>query len=283
MRSYLDECEETSDDLAELSDRIDKVLVEAGIAKVVGGAAGAASGLAVIGGIILAPFSGGLSLGLTAAGVVVGLAGTATTLTAEAVKEGHIQDVGSKAKEEVAGLERKDEAVYKLLEDIQANLAQLQAFDEKGVGQWIKEAGQLARKGKVIATKSYVLANAARHHQFAAKVMNFISTGVAYRGSSVGSFSQASKFLQGALRAGKTTAKICAKAFAVLGIAMGVWDIVEGARDIQIKESPSQGYREAALKLRFKVWSIDHIMRLDLGLEIHLCRVKGLGFMGFRV
>lgn len=57
-----------------------------GIAKATGGGASIAGGVMAAAGMILAPFSGGLSLGLTGAGIAVGGAGAATTLGAAITK-----------------------------------------------------------------------------------------------------------------------------------------------------------------------------------------------------
>jgi hypothetical protein len=63
-----------------------------GIAKSVGGGAGILSGILTIGGIALAPFSGGLSLGLTAVGVGTGIGSAATSLISEGIRNSNLKD-----------------------------------------------------------------------------------------------------------------------------------------------------------------------------------------------
>ena len=63
-----------------------------GIAKIVGGGAGILSGSLTIAGILLAPVSGGLSLGLTAVGVGTGIGSAATSLISEGIRNSNIKD-----------------------------------------------------------------------------------------------------------------------------------------------------------------------------------------------
>ena len=68
------------------ADHIDAISFNTGIAKTAAGGTGIGSGVAIIGGVLLAPFTAGWSLGFTIAGAVGGVAAGATTITSDIIK-----------------------------------------------------------------------------------------------------------------------------------------------------------------------------------------------------
>ena len=98
--------------LNELADHVEKVTFDTGIAKTTGGGVGIAGGLCIVGGLIAAPFTAGLSLGLTIGGAAAGVASAATTITASIVQSGHVKADGKAAKELIDGLSEWDKIVH---------------------------------------------------------------------------------------------------------------------------------------------------------------------------
>ena len=86
MEEYLSLQHDVSAALRMTAKHTEEVASDTSIAQVGGGSTGILSGLAIIGGILAAPFSAGVSLALTAVGVAVGVASTGTTITAKIVK-----------------------------------------------------------------------------------------------------------------------------------------------------------------------------------------------------
>ena len=85
--------------LNELADHVEKVTFDTGIAKTTGGGVGIAGGLCIVGGLIAAPFTAGLSLGLTIGGASI-------------VQSGHVKADGKAAKELIDGLSEWDKIVH---------------------------------------------------------------------------------------------------------------------------------------------------------------------------
>ena len=97
--------------LRQLADHIEKVTFDTGVAKTTGGGIDIAGGLSAVGGLIFAPITGGLSLGLTIGGAVAGVASAATTITASLVQSGHLKTDGKAAKELIDELSEWDKIV----------------------------------------------------------------------------------------------------------------------------------------------------------------------------
>ena len=69
------------------ADKLEQVSSDTGIAETVGASASTAGGGMALAGLLLAPFSGGLSLGLTVAGAATSVAGVVTSLTSSLVSQ----------------------------------------------------------------------------------------------------------------------------------------------------------------------------------------------------
>lgn len=92
MNDYVKDRQSLSATLEDAAEKMDKVSRDTGIAKTTGGSVNIASGLAMLGGVVLAPFSGGASLALTVGGIAGTVAGTATTFTASKVKDANLKE-----------------------------------------------------------------------------------------------------------------------------------------------------------------------------------------------
>ena len=92
MTDYVDERRSCSSNLREIADSVERVVRDTGIARTTGGAVGVISGAAAIGGLILAPFTAGISLFLTVGGVAGGIAAAANNVAAAIVKDVKVND-----------------------------------------------------------------------------------------------------------------------------------------------------------------------------------------------
>merc|ERR1712012_1534050 len=86
--------------MREAGTQLDDVAFDTGIAGTVGGAAGITGSVLSLVGLVLAPFSGGASLGLTVAGAAVGVAGGATSLTGDLINASWEKSEAAKYREE---------------------------------------------------------------------------------------------------------------------------------------------------------------------------------------
>lgn len=255
MTEYISERRSCANSLHEVADSIEKVVHDTGIARTTGGSVAVASGAAALGGILLAPFTAGTSLALTVGGIVGGVASAATTLTAAIIKDQKVKEKGEEVKQLLDSLERKDKVVGAIMEDLQQKVEvirelykkkNIKDFMEDGVqiGLWIKGIGYN------VAYKGYTVYTSVKAIRFASAVAEFIQADIyAMRGVATGlSAPGLSIFGKTIILAGSTTAKIFSGALSVVGIGVGIWDIVEGANDINGSEH-ADAYRKAARDL----------------------------------
>uniref|UniRef100_A0A8B9X1P7 Apolipoprotein L3 n=1 Tax=Bos mutus grunniens TaxID=30521 RepID=A0A8B9X1P7_BOSMU len=92
-----EELKESIRKLHELADNVDKVHSDCTISNVVASSTGIASGTLSILGLVLAPFTAGLSLGLSAAGIGLGAAAAVTGLSTMVVENVHMSSAESQA------------------------------------------------------------------------------------------------------------------------------------------------------------------------------------------
>ena len=93
------------------SDKLDKVAVDTGITGTVGGGATIASSAMFLTGLCLAPWTGGLSLGLTLGSAAVGVAGAATSITGTIINQAWEKSEGKKYGEEFTKVRRTNELI----------------------------------------------------------------------------------------------------------------------------------------------------------------------------
>ena len=97
--SFKSKSDEVVSTLHTCASRLDKLSQDCGIATTVGGSVGVVGGAMAIGGIAAAPFTTGLSLGLTLGGAGLGVAGGVTSTTASLVHHGLEKSDIKRAKE----------------------------------------------------------------------------------------------------------------------------------------------------------------------------------------
>lgn len=228
---------------------IEQTVRDTGIAQTVGGGVGIASGAALVTGLILAPFTFGLSTGLTIAGAAGGVASAATSISATAIREGSVRKDKDRIKEELEAFEREDKIMGALMAGIQENVDNLQELmADPSVLQMMGDiATGIKTIGWNVVYGGVNLVSTINAVNFAKQIGSFIQadfyamTGIAEGLTAPG----LGLFGRTLITAGGTTAKVFSGVFAGLGIIAGISDVVFGALDIQ-RSTIANGYREFA-------------------------------------
>lgn len=240
---YVAQRRELEQRLRELAVQVENRTKETGTQQVGGGTASVAGGIASVAGILLAPVSGGLSLGLTFAGVAGGIAGSAATLHAGIRKQACLTKAGNEIKPLIEEVARMDQIALPLFEDLSAMLAELvatfeaKALDWKDVTLWTFGSGKIAYNGFNLPLKGLQAAAVLiwidlahvvgfqRAALLSSAAVEVATPGLAFSSKFTGAFQ--------IFEAGTASAKVFSGTFAALGIGFGIWDIVKGAEDIQ--------------------------------------------------
>lgn len=252
MSEYMHLRRSSATEIREVADNIERVVRDTGIARTTGGSAAVVSGLATFGGIIAAPFTAGASLALTVGGIAGGIASAATTLTASIIKDAKIKEKAKEVKQLLDSLEEKDKVVCKIVSELQKKVEKLRSLYRKRsvkdfLDDGMKVAAWIKGIGYNIVYKGYTVYSAAKAIRFATAIAEFIQADIyAMRGVAAGMAAPGfSIFGKTLILAGSTSAKVLSGAFSVVGIAFGIWDIVEGAKDINGSKH-AEAYRKAA-------------------------------------
>jgi ribosomal protein L17 len=101
----------------------------------------------MLGGILAAPFTAGASLVLTVGGIAGGVASAGTTITADIIKNGHIQTDSGKIKSTLAHLQPMDKVVNKLITELQAKMLAMRklAANDPSISNWFKDTVQVTK------------------------------------------------------------------------------------------------------------------------------------------
>ena len=99
VRSYKSKSNKAVRTIRKCASHLDEVVKECGVASVVGGSAGVIGDAMAIGGVLAAPFTDGISLGLTFGGASLGVTGGVTSLTASLMKHDWQESDTERAKE----------------------------------------------------------------------------------------------------------------------------------------------------------------------------------------
>lgn len=187
-------------------------------------------------GVIAAPFTFGLSLGLTVGGAALGIGGAATVITANIIKDTHMKNKENDIKDLMARLKPKDDVIHNLMTQLKeksSEMRELQGISD--VQNFLKIA--VTGKGIVVnvlynGVKLFKTAQAipfcievAKFVQYDYQVTKLVATGLAAQEINI--------FGKVFVTAASTTAKVLTGALAVLGIVFGIFDVVDGARNIR--------------------------------------------------
>ena len=238
--------------IREVAGHIERVVRDTGIAKTTGGAAAVVSGASALGGLLLAPFTAGTSLVLTVGGIAVGVASAATSLTAAIIQDRNVKSAAKEVKSLLDSLAYKDKVVGEVVQELQEMLKKMRAlYGKRSVMDFIKDGVKIGKWiGYNIAYKGYKVYSSVKAIMFARMVANIIKADISLmRGVAVNMAAPGfGMFGRALFLAGSSTAKIISSVFSVLGIGFGIWDIVDGAKDIRGSEH-ARAYRKAADEL----------------------------------
>eukprot|EP00984_Skeletonema_dohrnii_P031364 scaffold23709_cov86-Skeletonema_dohrnii-CCMP3373.AAC.7 len=257
MTEYVMDRQALGDTFEAAAKQMDKVSYDTGIARTTGGGVGIASGIAIIGGILAAPFSGGTSLALTLGGLSGGVAGAATTFTASTIKESNLQEEVEKIRKSVEKIDEREKVVTSMINTMGTSLETIRQYvDDKTSLERVITFGLTSAKtvGWNVAYGSVKTYKSVQYAKFARATANFIQADIyAMKGIAAGAgLSAPGLAIPGfipriggkvLITAGSTTAKVFSGAFAVLGIGFGIYDVVEGVNDINSSED-AQKFRE---------------------------------------
>ena len=231
---------------------------DTGIARTTGGSVAVVSGVATLAGLAMAPFTAGLSLILTAGGIVGAIASAATTLTAAIIKD---KNVNEEAKKFLDSLKDKDEVVCRIIDELQIKVKKLRSlYGKKSIKSFIEDSTKVAewieKVGYKILYKGYTVYSSVKAIRFATAVAEFIQADIyAMRGIATGISAPGLSIFGETL----ILAKVLGGVFGVVGIGFGIWDIVGGAVDINGSKH-AEAYRKAAGELDRQTDEYDELL-----------------------
>ena len=194
-----------------------------GIAKVTGGSVGIASGSCVLLGVILSPFTFGASLGLTIAGVTGGIASAATTIGSSVAQTAIIVKAKNELKEFLMQFEAQELVVTKLLENIHDGINKVKAL-ESGTQFCTLDDQIYNLTVKSISLVNSFAWNGVELGKTIYQTVNFVGE-AAEAGAAIPVRAVAAAMTS-------TAAKVCSGIFAGVGIGINIYDICDGAQDI---------------------------------------------------
>jgi hypothetical protein len=207
---------------------------------------GITGGVMMGAGLMLAPFTAGFSLFLTAGGAAMEVGAAGTTLAAMLVKDQNIKTDIERVDAAFKRIAQTDKEFSEVLNIIQDNVSLMrkyyQVVDVQGFLQMVtnKNAEELAEieiKGYAIGAGGYKLyiknaVQGIRAMALAVQVdiaaMELTATTAATNMAAPG----VNIFGKVLIAAGSTSAKLLGAAFALLGIGFGINDMVQGIKDI---------------------------------------------------
>ena len=187
---------------------------------------------------------------LTVGGIAGGVASAATSVIADLAKDSNIKADEKAIKDGLAELDLEEKTVCNLFQKIGNNLQRLRdLMKDATVAEMVKSISKNSFSiGYNVVYQGYVVVDSIKAARFAASVAEFIQAdfyamaGIA-EGMAAPGIGGTRIFGRALVAAGSTTAKVLSGSLAVLGIGMGIWDIVEGVKDINGSEI-AQKYRE---------------------------------------
>lgn len=218
------ELKESIKKLRELADKVDKVHRDCTIANMVASSTSIASGALSMLGMGLAPFTAGLSLGLTATGIGLGAAATVTGLSTMAV------------------------------ETVNTSSAETQAMR---LSKATAKSVSLLKKVKDFAKHIQAIRVARRNPQLVATAQRFVKTGRL----SAQSAQQVTRNFGGTPLAATKAARIGRGVFSGIFIGLDVYFLVKDAQDLQegAKTASAENMRQEAQDLERKLEKLTRI------------------------
>lgn len=253
----------------ECSSKLDEVARDTGIAGTVGGSASIVAGGMVVAGILLAPLTGGVSLGLTIAGAATGAAGGVTSMTSSLINQHWDKSKAKKIKKATAPLFRATFSLQGFLKEYVNSLKEADEFLKKPEGQAVakdaytvaevtKAAGKVAWKACEIGAVVYRGVKQVKQARRITALVNFIEADYcALKEAKIGLATQTAApgckipiLGKTVVAAGTTSAKILSGSFACAGIAFGIWDVTVGAKKIAKGSKLAEEFRKSSENLK---------------------------------
>lgn len=201
----------------------------------------------VIGGIVLAPVSGGTSLGLTATGAGLGVGSGVISVTATIVKDSQIEIHIQLLMQLMERLKEKDEMMSEIIQKLNDHFLELKEIikdNGEEAKHWLKFIvwDILKGVGYNIMYKGYQLYHTLDGIIFAQTIHAFIGADLAAMNSvAIGTASPGLNILGKTLVVGGTgAAKGIATVSGIIGIVMGTYEIVDGSKDINGSEEADE-------------------------------------------
>ena len=220
---------------------------------------------------MLAPITAGASLGLTIAGAAVGGAGGVTTLTGDLVNQSWEKDESKKFKKATVPLFRAKFSLQGFLNEYVINLreaaeflktpeGQVVARDAYTVAEVVQGAAKIAYKAVVIGDNVYKAVQSVKQAKAIKAHVDFIqayyyalngarielATEAAARGLTIPLLGKT------IWASGTTGTKALSSSLAVLGVALGIRDVVGGARKIHNRSELAQEFRKSSKNLELE-------------------------------
>jgi len=253
MPDYTNDRRQLARRLRTMADELERKMRDSGILKTSGGATGILSGFMAIGGILLAPVTGGASFALTAAGIATGLASAGLTVSADILKDSAVRGAADAVRSGLDGLERQEEVTTSLFQEWEQHQGEVdRLLGVAAVESWLHTSfdyvegawkgfhlfrkGRRVRKGIKFARQARAIAKATLiKHMVVRGPTNYAAKGLRIKAKYFGFVKIPARIGGGKvfIAAGTKTAVRLASAFAAIGIGMGIWDIVDGVNDIQ--------------------------------------------------
>ena len=242
---------------------------DTGKAEAAGGGLGIGGGAMVIGGLLLAPFTFGSSLALTAAGAVTGVAGGITSLTGSLVNQSWEKGEAKTFKKATVPLFGATFILQEFLSEyikilreatefLKTTEGQAVANDAYTISEIIEASGKIAGKAFVLGNNVYKTVQSVKQAKQIKALVDFIQADYyALNGARIGLATHAAApglkvplLGKVVVTAGTTGAKVLSSSLAVFGIAFGIWDVVGGAKKIKNGSELAKDFRKASKNLK---------------------------------
>lgn len=256
INDYKSEVNKAVETIKEAADNLDKVANGTGIVNTVGGSASIAGGGMAIAGLLLAPITGGVSLGLTVAGSLTGTAGAITSFTGTVINTFCESSDAKKTKQVTAPLFRATLGLQALLNEYQQKLQKAAEFLWTPVGQKVAiDAGHLVKHGIKIVGKGTTIVQLAssswKHHKKAQKIKSLVKVIKYdfYKTHAINAAAPAVKIPvvgKTLATAGSTSAKVLSSSFTILGMGFAARDIADGVTKIKDGSELAREFRKTA-------------------------------------